>query len=295
MTAERPTVRPVTLPRLVELVYVCKDSAQTTDDVEAALDVTHRRARETILEALRIDLVAEPNEDTYEISVVGAEFLDGILDEAWRSVSDVLAEHSPHYGTFLGILEERGASQLDELLGYLTELAEDTPYTYNQTGVEVLGDWGERLGAVQRNAFTGAYYSIVRDEVPPDFHEDLLDVYEELEETTGMNLRQRYLSIPKLREGTCEQLRCSRTAFDSGLLTLCQQNVGKLELSGAPLDTAAKESALGIKQIDLTEADTLVSTSQSTDRVMSGVEQFDKQYYYLAVYDRDLTFTPGEQ
>jgi hypothetical protein len=34
-----------------------------------------------------------------------------------------------------------------------------------------------------------------------------------------------------------------------------------------------------------------VSTAQSTERVMAGIEQFGKQYYYLTVHDRDLTYT----
>jgi len=79
--------------------------------------------------------------------------------------------------------------------------------------------------------------------------------------------------------------------FNEALLELCQQNIGKLELSGAPMDTAAKDSALGIKQISLADDGGLVSTSQSSQQVMAGVEQFGKQYYYLAVHDRDITFT----
>ncbi|WP_158056015.1 hypothetical protein [Halorussus halophilus] len=289
MTSERPTVRPVTLPRLVELVYLCGNSTQSTDEVEVALDVTHRRARETILEVLRIGLILEPSEDTYEISAAGREFLDAVLDEVWEDVSGVLATQSPHYGLFLRVLEDDGACPLDELLENLSVAAEKTDYTFNQTGIEVLGDWSERLGSVQRNAFTGDYYSVEREEITPEFQSTLLEVYDELEETTGVNLRQRYISIPKLREWTCERLRCRRSVFDDYLVRLCEQNIGKLELSGAPLDTEAKKSALGIKQIELAEADTLVSTSQSTDRVMSGVTQFDKQYYYLAIYDRNLT------
>jgi hypothetical protein len=123
----------------------------------------------------------------------------------------------------------------------------------------------------------------------------LLSVYEDLEETAGVNLSQRYLSIPELREETCERLGCTRTAFDEALVNLVGQNVGKLELSGAPMDTGAKEAQLGIKQIALADDDGLVSTDQSTDQVMRGVEQYGKQYYYLAVHDEELTFTQEPQ
>jgi hypothetical protein len=57
------------------------------------------------------------------------------------------------------------------------------------------------------------------------------------------------------------------------------------------MDTAAKDSALGIKRIALSEEDGLVSTSQSTQQVMAGVEQFSKKYYYLAVHDRDIEYS----
>jgi hypothetical protein len=35
----------------------------------------------------------------------------------------------------------------------------------------------------------------------------------------------------------------------------------------------------------------LISTDQSTDLVMSGVEQFGKRYYYLAIHDEDITYS----
>ena len=297
MTDERPTIRPVTLSRLVELVYACRDGSQSTEDVETLLDVTHRRARETILEALRIGFVTESDEETYTSSPAGEAFLDAVLDEAWSEVSQILASGSPHYSTLLQILDEEGPAGMEDLLDALTREAEDTPYAYNQTGVEIVCDWAERLGVAQRNAFTGRYYRVKSEDIPADFPAVLLDVYGELEETAGVDLQQRYLSIPRLRERTCERLRCTRTAFDDGLLVLCQQNVGDLELAGAPMDTTAKDSALGIKQVALADEGALISTSQSTDPVMSGVEQFGKQYYYLAVHshDRDFAFTVEEQ
>lgn len=125
-----------------------------------------------------------------------------------------------------------------------------------------------------------------------EFPSVLLSVFAEREETAGVNLNQRYLSVPKLREYTCERLRCPRETFDDALLALVGQNIGKLELSGAPMDTEAKDAALGIKQIDLTSSDGLVSTDQSTERVMAGVEQYGKQYYYLAIHDNDITYNP---
>lgn len=296
MSDERPTVRPVTLGRLVELTYSCDTEPQSTKALENALDMGHRRARETILEATRIGLLVESQEEEtayYATTEIGERFLGAIRDEDWQQVSNLLTRHSPHYSTFVNLLEKHGEESLglDEVLELLQKAQDSTPYSFNQTSVEVVGDWAERLGRVQRNAFTGTYYPVSESNTNPetDFGDVLLDAYDHLEQTAGVDLRQRYLSIPQLREEVCERLGWRRSNFDEALLDLCQANVGKLELSGAPMDTAAKDSALGIKRIELAESDGLVSTSQSSQQVMAGVEQFDKRYYYLAVHDRDIT------
>ena len=291
---ERATIRPVTLGRLTELTYVCEGASQRTTEIETTLDITHRRARETVLEATRIGLLEESDDDDpqYRTTPVGERFLEAVKKKDWTRADNILAVRSPHYSAFLEAVEELGPASQETLLDHLEAELEFSAYSFNQTGIEIVGDWGERLGGIQRNAFTSDYYVVEIDSVSPNFQFVFLKVYDELEETAGVNLRQRYLSIPRLREQTCERLRCTRGAFDRGLSKLCRENVGKLELSGAPLDTAAKDSVLGIKEITLAEGDSLVSTSQSTQQVMSGLEQFDKQYYYLAVYDRDVTFTP---
>ena len=294
MSDERPTVRPVTLSRMAELTHACEAVSKSSVDLEDELEVSHRRARETILEAKRISLLDEDDsgeEPVYTTTDVGLSFLSAIRDEDWSQVSTILETRSPHYGTFIEVLENVENAGLDTLLIQLEEAQEFSPYSYNQTSVEVLGDWAERLGRVQRNAFTGNYYLVDQAAISANFHYLLLDVYDDLEERTGVDLRQRYLSIPRLREETCERLGCTRDDFDAALLELCRQNVGKLELSGAPMDTAAKDSALGIKRIALSEEDGLVSTSQSTQQVMAGVEQFGKKYYYLAVHDRDIKYS----
>jgi len=294
MSDERATVRPVTLSRLVELTYVCEGEAEVTEGLASKLDMSQRRARETILEAVRTDLLSEDDsgdDPQYTTTDVGSTFLETVQEEDWSRVSSILETRSPHYGAFIEAVEEAEHAGQQELLERLEEANEFTPYSFNQTSIEVIGDWAERLGRVQRNAFTGSYYPAARNPIPPNFPFQLLHVYDDIEQTAGVDLRQRYLSIPRLREKTCERIGCTRESFNDALLALCQQNVGKLELSGAPMDTEAKEATLGIKRIELSEGDALVSTSQSSQQVMAGVEQFGKQYYYLAVHDRDITFT----
>jgi hypothetical protein len=294
---ERPTVRPVILARLVETTHICSTAPCSTADIEQQLDVTHRRARETLLEALRISLIEEdatPEDPEYKTTHVGEEFLSAVRAEGWPTVSDTLATRSPHYAAFLNVLDTVAPADLKTVLEKLEEAEEHAPRSYNQTSVEVVGDWAERLRTIQRNAFTGSYYPIEYDGVPTNFPYALLAVYDDLEETAGVSLRQRYLSIPELRETFCERHRCRRDTFDRALRQLASQNVGRLELSGAPMDTGAKDAQLGIKEMELGGDDGLVSTTQSTEQVMAGVEQFGKQYYYVAVHDRDLSYDPTE-
>jgi hypothetical protein len=298
--SERPTVRPVTLARLVEVTHVCEGASHTTVEIEEELGVSHRRARETILEALRIGLLGEydPDDDDdpawYMATSVGTEFLTAVRAEDWSRVSRILETRSRHYKALLSTLEATAPADLDTVLEELETREEHTGRSYNQTSIEVLGDWAERLGRVQRNAFTGSYYPVERGNSPANFPHVLLSVFDDLEQTAGVSLRQRYLSIPKLREHFCERVCCPRRAFDQALLELARQNVGKVELSGAPFDTGAKDAALGIKEMTLAESDGLVSTSQSTEQVMAGVEQFGKQYYYLAIHERDLVYTTDD-
>jgi hypothetical protein len=191
----------------------------------------------------------------------------------------------------LQVLKQEGPAHLDSVLDELEKQSESTPYSYNQTSIEVVGNWGKCLETVQRNAFTGEYYHPQNENPPENFHQILLDTYDEQEETAGVGMRQRYLSIPELRESVCATLQLSRQGFNKALRLLAEENVGKIELSGAPRDTGAKEANYGIKEITLSDDDALVSTSQSTEQVMQGIEQHSKQYYYLTVHDRELTYS----
>ncbi len=292
MSEERPTIRPVNLARIVEIVDLCERRLCSTAKVADSLDVTKRRAREAILESERISLIKEQkkNQDQYYSTAIGGKFLSAVKDEDWSNVSKLLAVRSPHYGAFLDLFEEHTSVDSDTALELLTEQSEFTPYEYNQTSIDIVGGWAQRLGSIQRNAFTGAFYAVDCDTMPSNFPYILLSVVDELEERTGVNLKQRYLSIPKLREHLCERVGCNRENFDEALVAIAEQNIGRVELSGAPIDTGAKDARYGLKTIDLSSDDGLVSTNQSSEQVMRGVEQFGKQYYYFAVFDRDLQF-----
>lgn len=134
--SERPTVRPVTLARLVETAHLCESERRTTEEIAAALDITHRRARETILEALRIDLIDEDDGDdpTHGTSHVGAEFLEHVRAEDWVGVSSVLSARSPHYRAFIEALDDVGPPTLQTVLDRLEELEEHSGVAPSPSG-----------------------------------------------------------------------------------------------------------------------------------------------------------------
>ena len=297
MSDERPTVRPVNLGRLVEIAHFCTGGERSTTDVSSSLDVSKRRARETILESVRIGLiepVRDADDEVYTTTAVGKRFVDTVEESNWESVSNILETRSPHYGEFLDLFEDNDTVEPDDALERLEDRAEFTPYEYNETSLDVIGGWAQRLGVVQRNAFDGNFYTTRGDDIPSNFPYVLLAIADELDESAGVNLQKRYLSIPEIREYTCERLGCGRNVFDDAIVRLAQQNIGKVELSGAPIDTGAKDARYGIKTIELADGDGLISTDQSSEQVMRGVEQLGKQYYYFAVYDRDLQFNDND-
>lgn len=283
MSGERATLRPVNLARLVEVIGACDGEKTTPEELASSLESTERRAKEVAAEAERIGLLErrEGEEEQYTAAPLGQELLEAVEDAEWLDVSRLLAANSPHYAILREAIVEMDSATVEEL----TEQLSDHPglYKFNQTGIEVICDWGERLGDFQRHAFTGRYYVVDwHQEIDSSFGDILLKEYENLDQTTGLNVQQGFVSLPQLREHLCERLRCPRDAFDDALVELLDQNIGKLELAGAPRDTQAKDSALGIKDIEVSAAGGLVTTIQSTDRILRGVEYRNKQYFYFA-------------
>lgn len=292
MTTERPTLRPVTLARLIETVYLCRSTPQSSEAIANAIDVTDRRSRETIDEACRLAFLRETETGsaggTYSRTDAGGRFLRFVQSERWTEVSHLLRSQSPHYEAYLDVVESSSPLTPDEILERLQASEASSPRSYNETSIDVLSDWAERLGAVQRNAFNGRYYTIRDSPQSAEFNGCLVSTYDEFDQTTGLGMQQHYVSIPLLREHVCERLRWPRSAFDPALLDLFDQNIGRMDLHGTIRDTGGKDARFGIKTIDLTETDDLVTTTQTTDRVMQGVEHRGKQFYYFELLDDDL-------
>lgn len=296
MSHERPTIRPVNLARLAEAAYLASSGGVSTDEIESELDVTRRRVRETCLEAQRVELIGETHPDEngscYETTDAGVEFIDAIRTENWDVVSGILESGSPHYRSFLTLLNEKGPLSPANSLTKLEQRSQSSPQEYNETSIDIVANWAQRLGVIHRNAFTGSFYTVSKDVELATFPSVLVATANDMEETAGVNLRQRYLSIPRVREEVCERLGCSRSVFDDALVSLAHENVGRIELSGAPIDTGAKSAQYGIKTIRYADGEAFVSTEQTTEQIMQGVELRGKKYYYLTIHDEKLQSNP---
>lgn len=289
----RKTIRPVTLSRIVETVDICNQAGNVDPStIQETLDISERRTNEIVSELERLSIVQF--DDDLILTETGDQFYGAVQHEDWHALHDILYQASPHYRIFIDTLQDQ-AEQVGytehQLLAELNDM--DHFLRFNKTGVSLLADWGERLLAIQRNVFENRYYRVQSTETPDHFVSVLQDTYEEMEVTRGLGMRQRYISIPKLRESVCERLRLSRDAFDDGLVSITQRNIGRMELSGAPLDTQAKESQLGIKKIQRSTEENVVTTSMSSDRVLSGVTMPDgKTYYYLTIFEQLMDGEP---
>jgi hypothetical protein len=282
----RETIRPVTLSRVVEVVDFCHQSAPTPERIKDALGMSENRTNEILSELERLSLIEREGE--IRLTDVGSRFHDAVQQAEWETLHEILYQASPHYQVFIDVLRDHddqrtGLSEeglLDALEGREPEIR------FNKTGVSLLTDWGERLQALQRNVFEDRYYCVTSSIDSETFADALQRQYDDMEVTRGLGMRQRYIPIPKLREYVCERLNLRRDDFDNHLVSLAQANIGRMELSGAPHDTTAKESQLGIKTIALTEEGGIVSTSMSSERVLKGITMPDgKMYYYITVFE----------
>lgn len=279
----RATIRPVSLSRIAEVVDICDGGEISGQDLEESLNASSGRVNEITAEMERMGLLQ--GEDSFVLTTRG-EKLHGFLEnEKWESVHEILYEGSPHYRAFIDFFRQRQSEKgltEEEIVDTLEGIDDDLKF--NATGVSLLTDWAERLGAIQRNVFQGRYYGISED-FDGDFTRTLQETYSEMEVERGVNLRQRYISIPELRETVCEHLHLPRSDFDEMLNQVYFENIGGMELSGAPLNTQAKETSIGIKTIEKDDTGSITTTKMSSDQILDGITLEDgKMYYYLSIF-----------
>ena len=281
---KRKTMRPVTLRRVIEICSLAlKNRHLDVKIVSEKLNTSRLRAKEILLEVERMGLLVSsrdfwiPNDRTNEL-------IEYFEKENWREIHRYFLNHYHFYREFIRILQDCVTSEKGLSLDEIKREGEKRKINLNRTAVEVLSDWCERLGIIQRNLYTGKIYLVRNDESLSleDFLKDLTDIYRRLSLSRWQ--KEIFVEIPLIREHLCERLKISRTTFNKILKRVYLNNIGRIELSGAPITTLAKKSPLREKRIKLLRREIIMSTQLSSQKEREGITVNKKTYYYLAIH-----------
>ena len=277
----RLTMRPVSLSRVVETAdFAAKTRKFSSQDLAEFLKSSLSRGKEIAEESVNIGILAKDG-DLYVPTILCSAFLDNIRQNKWEEIHKIMMDYS-FYRIFFDTLQSIEPATPEEILATLEKSA--TPF--NEASRQVLCDWGERIGSVQRNIFTNLYFTI-RDShhsIIPSF----LESYRSLNVKTGLSLRQRYVEIPKVRESVCQAVKISRDTFDRRFIKLCQKNIGKIELAGAPVTTHAKKSSKKVKNVQFLELQDMITMKLSSNQFLNGVTVGRKSYFFVAYHGGEL-------
>ncbi|MFA5267960.1 MAG: hypothetical protein WC379_08305 [Methanoregula sp.] len=277
----RQTMRPVTISRVAETTYFAEEMRSfSRHELTVVLNCSEDRGKEIAEEVVNMGLLKKV-EDRYTKTSKCSRFLNLVRSNNWTGIHEMMMDY-PFYQTFFTSLQATDPSTPEEILSLL----QSSKIPFNQASRDVLCDWGERLGSIQRNIFTNQYFTTNPLSTP--FVPAFLEVYQSLNIKTGLSLRQRYVEIPKVREFVCQKLRISRDTFDSHFVQLCEKNIGKMELAGAPVTTHAKRSANKVKNVQFVELPDKMTMKLSSNHFLNGLKIGSKSYYYVAYHGGEL-------
>jgi len=281
---ERKTMRPVTLRRVIEICSLATKTKKVNITIVCEkLGVGLSRAREVILEVVKMGLLKNID-DTYMTNDNTIKLLEYFQNERCDKIHEYFLANYRFYRDFIRILKDNANKDKGLSINEIKEESLKRKLSLNQTAVEVLADWCERLGVVQRHLYSKRFYLIRNKVVNPNvFRTALVRCYRELSISRGW--KGTFVEIPTIRENLCEQLKVLRRVFDEMLRITYLENVGKIELSGAPITTLAKKSPLGEKKMKPGGKDAILSPKFEVKREREGLMVGRKSYYYLAVHE----------
>jgi len=281
---QRKTIRPVTLRRVIEVCSLAtKSNAINFEIVSKRLNTSVSRAKEILKEVEKMRLLTH-SDKAYVPSNKTTDFLSFFENEQWDRIHEYFMKNYSFYQDFIRLLaghinEDKGLS-IDEI----KDESQNRKLSLNQTAVEVLSDWCDRLGVIQRHLFSKRLYLIKTEETDMEtFKDALARCYRVLSLSYGR--RGVFVKIPEIREDTCEQLKITREVFDELLRRIYLENIGRIELSGAPIITLAKKSPLSEKKMKLEGKQAILSPKFELTRERKGLLVGHKAYYYVAIHE----------
>ena len=282
---KRNTIRPVTLKRVIETCSIAtKTGLLDTTIISRELSVSSDRAKEIILELELMGLLTNREKEYFPNNNTN-EFLEYFENEHWNKIHEYFNTNYRFYHDYIKILQS-SISDKGLTLIEIKDASIEEKLSLNQTAVEVLSDWCERLGVTQRHLFTRRIYlskNCSLTENSKIFKEILLEYYREF--SNSNHRRGIFMEIPTLREDICEKLSISRKSFDEMLRNLFLENIGKIELSGAPITTLAKKSPLSEKKMVIQGKDAILSPKFEAAKEREGLIVGQKAYYYMAIHE----------
>jgi len=279
----RKTIRPVTLRRVVEICSLA--STNKGIDVPVAsqrLAVSNSRAEEIVLEVEKMGLLTR-FEKSYLPNDKTAQFLGNFENEQWERIHDYFLKNYVFYQDFIFVLESHINDEKGLTIDEIKIDSANRQLGLNQTAVEVVSDWCDRLGIIQRHLYNRRLYLPRMKPELQTFKNALAKHYQEVSRT---QLRRGiFVEIPMIREDLCERLKIARKVFDELLRTVYLENIGRMELSGAPIVTLAKKSPLSEKKIKHNGKATILSPKYEIQRDREGLLVGQKIYFYLAMHE----------
>jgi len=280
-------MRPITLRRVIDLCNLALSEKEITSQlVVDALKTTLSRAQELLLEIERMGLITRKDRK-FVVNDNTLKLIEAFEEENWQSFHDYFLSNFSFYQRFVQLLKGHVEDEQGLLIREAVQEAGAKGLTLNRTTIEVLSNWCERLGVIQRHLYSKRFY-ILKDEKPTIdlFKRVLQQCYSSLNIRSGVDLRLVYVEIPRLREVVCERLKTSRELFDELFKKVYLESIGKIELSGAPTVTAAKKSPLTIRTIKASKKEDVLAPHFDLTKEREGIKIGVKSYYYVAIHSR---------
>ena len=280
----RKSIRPITLRRIIETLSIAlEDEYVSESSLSERLNISDRRARSILRELTRMNLL-EVEGEYFRPTENGRYTLESYEREDWKKIHDILFENYDFYNVFINELSGGPARIMEDLL---QKLSGRRDLAFNKTALDVLCDWAERLGQVQRNLYNNQFYLLQESKVSCNtFVEAIEQCYHTLNLQDRPGIKLVYIEIARLRETVCEKLQVRREFFDTALEWLFLNNIGKMELSGAPLTTSAKESPTSLKMLEKGGKEAILSPKYKTIKEGKGLELGGKLYHYIAIFEK---------
>jgi len=280
------SIRPVTLRRVIETLDLSiKERYVDPSKLSNRLRTTRRRAQEILLEIERMRFLEATTDKKFTPNKIASDFIDAFNQEKWEKIHDILLNNYVFYRVFVNVLQRNLSHSGFTKSDLLKILVNEPQLNFNLTTIDVLCDWAERLGVVQRNLYTNRYYLVNNSVDFTEFISFLQATYEELNIKPRPGLKQKYVEIAKLREHMCERLKIKRETFDFLLTDIFKKSYGKIELCGAPITSIAKKSPTSLKKVKKGLKDSILSPQFICLKEGRGIEINGKEYHYVAIFE----------